>query len=122
MRKIVSSVIVGLLIIFSLIPFLGRKVYAATNPYGKYQDVDGDGYQEVRCTWYAWQKAYDVCGVVLPGWGNAKTWLASAQNAGYATGSEPHINSIAVFNTGTYGHVSFVTAVNGDKKIGRAHV
>ena len=88
-------------------------VYA--NPYENvYQDADGDGYYEVPCTKVAWQKAYDVCGVALPGWSHAKTWLASAQAAGYSTGNEARVNSIAVFNTGEFGHVSFVLAVNGN--------
>ena len=71
--KRIWAIVLSLVIALLLLPFFGTRVQAATNPYGKYQDVDGDGYSEIRCTWYAWQKAYDVCGVALPGWGNAKT-------------------------------------------------
>lgn len=87
------------------------------NPYGKWQDTeypDGDGYYEIRCTWFAWQKAYDVSGVELPAWGDGNSWYASAQAANIPTGTVPRVNSIACFNSGYYGHVSFVTAVHDD--------
>ena len=47
-------------------------VNAASNPYGKYQSLYG--ITTVRCTWYAWQEAYEHTGVALPGWGNAQMW------------------------------------------------
>lgn len=94
------------------IEFMNTGVW---NPYTNvYQDVDEDGYREIPCTYVAWQKAYEVCGVELPSWSHANTWYSSAQAAGIPTGTEPRINSIACFNSGYYGHVSFVTAVNND--------
>ena len=88
-------------------------VHAASNPYGKYQDLYG--VKTVRCTWYAWQQAYDNAGVVLPGWGNAQTWYNSALSDGYAVGQEARANSIAVWSSNDgYGHVAYVVSVDGE--------
>lgn len=88
-------------------------VNAASNPYGKYQSLYG--ITTVRCTWYAWQEAYEHTGVALPGWGNAQTWYNSAINDGYRVGSVAKPNSIAVWSSSDgYGHVGFVVSVEGD--------
>ncbi len=104
-----------------LIPFLfcfSTTASAADNPYDYsqtfiYDDVE---YTTVRCTYYAWQQAYDKTGIALPGWGNAGTWYDSAKNAGYSTGTTAIANSIAVWNGGgsTLGHCAFVASVSGD--------
>lgn len=89
---------------------------AATNPYGKYQNLYGK--TTVRCTWYAWGEAYEKGGVALPGWGNAQTWYASARNAGYSVGREAKANSIAVWSSSDgYGHVAYVVSVSEDYMI-----
>ena len=82
-----------------LISFLifNNTIYAASNPYGKYQNLYG--ITTVRCTWYAWQEAYENTGVALPGWGNAQTWYNSAINSGYEVGREARPNSIAVWSS-----------------------
>lgn len=87
------------------------SVNAATNPYGKYQDLYG--VKTVRCTWYAWEQAYTNAGVALPGWGNAQTWYNSAAMAGYSVGKEAASNSIAVWSSSdSYGHVAYVVSVD----------
>lgn len=87
------------------------SVNAATNPYGKYQDLYG--VKTVRCTWYAWEQAYTNAGVALPGWGNAQTWYNSAAMAGYSVGKEARANSIAVWSSSdSYGHVAYVVSVD----------
>ena len=89
------------------------SVNAATNPYGKYQDLYG--VKTVRCTWYAWEQAYTNAGVALPGWGNAQTWYNSAAMAGYSVGKEAKANSIAVWSSSDgYGHVAYVVSVDAD--------
>lgn len=89
------------------------NVHAATNPYGKYQSLYG--ITTVRCTWYAWQQAYEHTGVALPGWGNAQDWYNSAINAGYKVGSTAKPNSIVVYSSNDgYGHVGFVVSVEGN--------
>ena len=45
-------------------------VVAASNPYPTSQNVDGDAYYEIPCTYYAWQQVYNNSGVALPNWGN----------------------------------------------------
>lgn len=103
------------LILFAILLFVIfiNPVYAVTNPYGKYQDLYG--ITTVRCTWYAWEQAYEHTGVALPGWGNAQSWYNSAINAGYKVGSEARANSIAVWSSSDgYGHVGFVVSVEGD--------
>ncbi len=87
------------------------NVYA--NPYGKYQDLYG--VKTVRCTWYAWEQAYNNAGVALPGWGNAQEWYNSAAIAGFSVGSTPQANAIAVWSSNdTYGHVAYVVSVDSD--------
>lgn len=64
-----------------------------------------------NCTWGAWQLVHDNLGISLPGWGWSTNWINDAAASGYATGSEPQINSIAVYDN----HVAFVTAIDGDQ-------
>lgn len=89
------------------------KGNAANNPYPTSQNVDGDAYYEIPCTYFAWQQVYDNLGIALPAWGNAGNWYSAAQNAGYATGSVAKSGSIAVWTGDTYGHVAYVTSANG---------
>ena len=99
-----------LLILICFLSFI-LSVNAATNPYGKYQDLYG--VKTVRCTWYAWEQAYTNAGVALPGWGNAQTWYNSAAMAGYSVGKEAASNSIAVWSSSdSYGHVAYVVSVD----------
>ena len=99
-----------LLILICFLSFT-LSVNAATNPYGKYQDLYG--VKTVRCTWYAWEQAYINAGVALPGWGNAQTWYNSAAMAGYSVGKEARSNSIAVWSSSdSYGHVAYVVSVD----------
>lgn len=88
-------------------------IKAADNPYPQFQDVDGDQYYEIRCTYFAWQQAYEKMGIVLPGWGDAGSWYNNAANAGYSVGATPKANSIAVWTGDGYGHVAYVTSVSG---------
>lgn len=103
----------NLLLFFVLILLFIPNVYAATNPYGKYQELYN--VKTVRCTWYAWQQAYENAGVALPGWDNAQTWYNSAKQAGYSVGREARANSIAVWSSiDGYGHVGYVVSVDGE--------
>lgn len=87
--------------------------HASANPYGKYQDLYG--VKTVRCTWYAWQEAYNNAGVALPGWGNAQTWYNLAAQAGFSVGQVAKANSIAVWSSSdAYGHVAYVVSVDSD--------
>lgn len=103
-----------LLMVVSLCLVFGclTGVRAAANPYPTSQNVDGDNYTEIPCTWFAWQQAYEKTGIALPAWGNAGSWYSNAAKAGYSVGSTPKANSIAVWTGDYYGHVAYVTSVS----------
>lgn len=83
----------------------------ANNPY---PCCDNGG----NCTWYAWHSACCTWGVGLPGWGNANTWAQYASaNGNYRVLSSPVVNAISCRAAGTYGHVAFVTGLNGGGNI-----
>lgn len=104
---------INLLLFIIFISLFIPNAYAATNPYGKYQELYN--IKTVRCTWYAWQQAYEIAGVALPGWDNAQTWYNSAKQAGYSVGRKAKPNSIAVWSSiDGYGHVGYVVSVEGD--------
>ena len=89
---------------------------AASNPFGKWQTING--VTTIRCTYYAWQQAYDNTGVALPMLGNGCQWYDNAKNAGYSVGTTAKARSIAVWGSCTnnsYGHVAYVVSVNGSK-------
>ena len=46
-------------------------------------------------------------------WGHAKTWGTTAQALGYAVNNSPAVGSVAWSNVGDYGHVAWVSSVNG---------
>lgn len=79
----------------------------ANNPY---PCCDNGG----NCTWYAWHNACCSMDVALPGWGNAKQWTGNARaNASYSVSATPTSNSVSCRDIGTYGHVGYVSALNG---------
>ena len=90
------------------------ELVGAYNPYPTTQNVDGDSYYEVPCTYFAWQQVYDNTGIALPSWGNAVNWWQGAKNSGYATGSTPQPGAIAVWSGDYYGHVAYVTSGSGN--------
>ena len=104
-----------ILVVFASFLMFVNVVAAVSNPYGKYQDLYG--VKTVRCTWYAWEQAYNNAGVTLPGWGNAQEWYNSAAMYGYSVGKEASANSIAVWSSSdAYGHVAYVVSVDSDGK------
>lgn len=104
-----KKILFFLIIFFSFITLS----HASANPYGKYQDLYG--VKTVRCTWYAWEEAYNNAGVALPGWGNAQTWYNLAAQAGFSVGQVAKSNSIAVWSSSdAYGHVAYVVSVDSD--------
>ena len=110
MKKTISII---LCLIFFIIQ-LNFYAVAASNPYGQWQTIGG--ITTIRCTYYAWQQAYDNLGVALPQWGNAINWYNNAKLDGYSTGTTPKAKSIAVWSTANgYGHVGYVVSVSGSK-------
>ena len=103
-------------VIFMMLGGIGiTEIKAASNPYPNRQDVNGNGYYEIPCTWFVWQHVYDNLGIALPsGWGNGGEWLNNAKNSGYTAGNTAKANSIAVWQDNGRGHVAFVSAVDGN--------
>lgn len=67
-----------------------------------------------NCTWYAFHRACCDWGVAVPMRGNANTWAGVARNdPAYEVIGYPVVQSIGCLETGAYGHVAWVTAVNG---------
>ncbi len=112
MKKEIRATI-GIVILFALLVVWSVSVSAATNPYPQWQTIGG--IRTITCTSYAWQQVYDNFGVALPNFGNAVNWYNRASESGYAVGTVAKANSVAVWSGDTYGHVSYVVSVNGNK-------
>ena len=65
-----------------------------------------------QCTSYAGYKAYEHWGVYIAYWGNAYSWDESAVARGYRVDRNPAPYTIAVSNSGAWGHVMWVESVN----------
>ncbi|MBQ3261344.1 CHAP domain-containing protein [Candidatus Saccharibacteria bacterium] len=70
-----------------------------------------------QCTSYAGYKAYEHWGVYIAYWGNAYSWDESAVARGYRVDRSPAPYTIAVSNSGAWGHVMWVESVNADGTI-----
>jgi MYXO-CTERM domain-containing protein len=69
-----------------------------------------------NCTWWAWEQACCHWSVGRPGWGNANQWAGNAKaNPKYDVLKSPVPGSIATRVSGSYGHVAWVTKVNGSQ-------
>ena len=71
------------------------------------QDL-GNTYPVGQCTW----GVKEVAPWVSNWWGNANTWAVNAASQGYQTGYLPVVGSVAVWTSGVYGHVAYVTDVD----------
>lgn len=98
-------------ITFILLLFLFS--FISSNVYPYLYDINKDGHNEVRDTWYAWQKAFDLCGVQLPHFSSPKLWYQAARDSGLQTSTTPRANSIVVYTSTSLGHVAFVTSYDG---------
>ncbi|OGD67829.1 hypothetical protein A3F08_01550 [Candidatus Berkelbacteria bacterium RIFCSPHIGHO2_12_FULL_36_9] len=70
-----------------------------------------NGYFYGFCTWYVANKRQDIPN----NWGNAKSWLNSAQNDGRITGKNPQVGAIMVTKESWAGHVGYVEKVDGNE-------
>ena len=106
MKKILTLLVIIAVLFTSLIM---SPTYAASNPY-----VGGNS----NCTYTAWRLVKEHTGIELPGFtGNAAGWYQGAINYGYAVGGTPQPDSVVVYDRDVngYGHVAYVTAVNGNQ-------
>jgi surface antigen len=74
------------------------------------------GMYKRQCVSYtAWKVSNS--GRHMPYWGgrgDAKRWDDNARSAGIPVDTKPRVGDVAVSNAGSYGHVMYVEAVNGD--------
>lgn len=70
-----------------------------------------------QCTSYAGYKAYEHWGVDIAYWGNAYSWDEAAVARGYTVDYTPAPFTVAVSNSGEWGHVMWVESVNADGTI-----
>lgn len=92
-------------------PYTGASYYSnSPDPWGMYKR---------QCVSFAaWKVASS--GRVMPYWGgrgNANLWDDNARSSGIPVDSNPTVGSVAVDNSGYYGHVMFVEEVYGDGTI-----
>lgn len=75
------------------------------------------GYGYRNCTDWVAYRVKARGGHVPAGLGNANTWDDRAPAYGYTVSNTPKVGAAAVSNSGFYGHVMYVEAVNGDGTI-----
>ncbi len=75
------------------------------------------GYGYRNCTDWVSYRIRSTGRNVPSGLGNAASWDDRAPDYGYSVSSTPRVGAAAVSNSGYYGHVMYVEAVNGDGSI-----
>lgn len=101
---------------------LTKTASKSTATSGNHKNHTGEGntYPWGQCTWYVKQVAPWVGNY----WGNGTQWSSSAAAEGFTVNHTPAVGAVVVFHCGqsvgswtadpTYGHVAYVTAVNGN--------
>ncbi|MBP9827517.1 CHAP domain-containing protein [Candidatus Saccharibacteria bacterium] len=90
----------------SLPPFNEEKTTAPSTA----QQYSPAGYAYGHCTYYVAKRR-----PIPSNWGNARDWLRNAKSAGFLTGSNPRVGSIAQTPYGRRGHVAYVEKIDGDR-------
>ena len=73
----------------------------------------GGPYGAGQCTQWAWSKRPDLPSNL----GNANSWARNAAAAGFVVNQTPAAGAVFQTNSGWYGHVGYVEAVNSDGSI-----
>ncbi|KAL2143666.1 hypothetical protein VTI28DRAFT_10173 [Corynascus sepedonium] len=83
--------------------------------------VDPWNYYKCQCTSFVAWRINKRLGIKFhnqykgTNWGNANTWDDAAKRTGVKVNKTPKPGAVAQSNAGKYGHVAWVTAVNGNK-------
>ncbi len=102
----------------------GGYPYSGDCPQRKDAYADAWAMYICECTSYVAWRVHNAYGTkasqIIRKWGsseaaNAKNWPSLAAKYGVPYGSTPKVGAAAVTTSGTYGHVVWVEAVNGDK-------
>lgn len=94
-----------------------------TYPYkGSSSGVDPWNFYKGQCTSFVAWCLNDRNGIRFTNqykgvsrWGNAKEWPSAARKVGITVDNNPAVGAVACRESGTYGHVAWVKAVNGNK-------
>jgi surface antigen len=101
----------------------GGVTYPVGNDYpyrGATSGVDPWNFYKGQCTSFAAWTVNSRLGIAFSNsykgqhWGNAINWDNAARAAGISVTGTPRPGDVAVRNSGTYGHVAFVTSVRSD--------
>lgn len=82
-----------------------------------YHESDPWKYDVRNCTSFVALRIHETYQISLKGWGDAKNWDEAAIKQGYVVNGSPKIGDIAIWNSGTYGHVAFVVSTNVDGSV-----
>ena len=100
--------------------YVGKLKYPNPSKETSSGGYPGNAYAAGQCTWYVYNRFYQL-GKTIPAYlGNGGQWGASASAQGYNTTSTPKVGYAASFPAGVagaaapYGHVAFVEYVNPD--------
>lgn len=127
------SFLVTLVIFSNFIPTVFAYNTGDDYPYknscaGCHEIYRGDSHNDISEWHYYYRQCTDFCAWCLnsrngiafnnrfgnKSWGDASTWDEAARALGYTVDSNPAVGAIAQINSGEYGHVAWVSAVNGD--------
>jgi surface antigen len=74
-----------------------------------------NGIDNGNCVWWVWDQACANWGVGFNIFSNANTWATRARDSGFVVTRSCGTNTIGVSNTGSTGHVAWVTNCNSNK-------
>jgi surface antigen len=111
--------LVSLAALVLLVPARGEAVYQCGAQVDTCRCGANDPYpccsNNGNCTWWAWEAACCNWGTGLGSWGNANQWQGNARAHGYDIRDchTPVVGTIANRVSGSFGHVAWVTSLNG---------
>lgn len=74
----------------------------------------GNTYAGGQCTWYIYNRYYQLGKQIYSYLGNANNWSNSGPTHGYRISKIPQVGATVIWTSGAYGHVGFVEHVNQD--------
>ena len=86
---------------------------AATQGFYMGEPVEGNTYAWGNCTYWSFAMRLWAGSPIPTSWGNANTWDDRAESDGYVVNKTPAAGAILQSDVGQYGHVAYVTSVDG---------
>lgn len=119
MKKRILSMLLAVLMVVSGFVYTAKAGDDYPNEYKNKVVVDRWNFYTSQCTSFAAWCLNSRNGVGFHNhmggrqWGHAKDWGHTARALGYTVDKNPTVGSIAWWDTGQYGHVAWVSSVNG---------